>query len=241
MEVEAEASYELISQGAEARVYKTFFLGGPCIVKERFEKKYRNPALDEKLTRERILSEVRNMSKLRKQGINTPYILFVDMSERKIYMQYVESSFKLRDLIYKMEGRTKLITKVLNELGRYLALMHDNGCIHGDLTTSNILVKAKDLITFGEEPKNDIDTLFPVGSEEISSLYLIDFGLSYVSSNVEDRAVDLYVLERAFLSTHPNTEKEFALILSSYAKTSPKASETMTRLEKGILCSNSIA
>ena len=36
---------------------------------------------------------------------------------------------------------------------------------------------------------------------------IIDFGLSYVSSLPEDKAVDLYVLERAFLSTHPNSEE----------------------------------
>lgn len=35
---------------------------------------------------------------------------------------------------------------------------------------------------------------------------MIDFGLSYQSSLLEDKAVDLYVLERALLSSHPNTE-----------------------------------
>jgi len=34
---------------------------------------------------------------------------------------------------------------------------------------------------------------------------MIDFGLSYSSTLPEDMAVDLYVLERAFLSTHPNS------------------------------------
>ena len=53
--------------------------------------------------------------------------------------------------------------------------------IHGDLTTSNMLLR---------------------DSEDI---VLIDFGLSYISSLVEDKGVDLYVLERAFLSCHPNT------------------------------------
>ena len=47
---------------------------------------------------------------------------------------------------------------------------------------------------------------------------LIDFGLSYHSSLVEDKAVDLYVLERAFTSTHPESEPMFASILSSYGK-----------------------
>jgi tRNA A-37 threonylcarbamoyl transferase component Bud32 len=43
-------------------------------------------------------------------------------------------------------------------------------------------------------------------SELISRQVTIDFGLSYNSSLAEDKAVDLYVLERAFLSTHPSSE-----------------------------------
>jgi tRNA A-37 threonylcarbamoyl transferase component Bud32 len=47
-------------------------------------------------------------------------------------------------------------------------------------------------------------------------IYLIDFGLSYVKNSIEDRAVDLYVLERAFVSTHPQLEKEFNQVLIAY-------------------------
>ncbi|KAG8802309.1 serine/threonine-protein kinase bud32 [Serendipita sp. 399] len=50
-----------------------------------------------------------------------------------------------------------------------------------------------------------------------TELVLIDFGLSYQSSLVEDKAVDLYVLERAFASTHPESEGLFAAVLESYA------------------------
>jgi len=39
------------------------------------------------------------------------------------------------------------------------------------------------------------------------SLVLIDFGLASASSSEEDMAVDLYVLERAFISTHPGSER----------------------------------
>lgn len=46
---------------------------------------------------------------------------------------------------------------------------------------------------------------------------MVDFGLSYISSLVEDKAVDLYVLERAFSSTHPDSEPMFASVLSAYA------------------------
>jgi TP53 regulating kinase-like protein len=40
-----------------------------------------------------------------------------------------------------------------------------------------------------------------------SSIFFIDFGLSYVSSLVEDKAVDLYVLKRAIISANPKSEE----------------------------------
>lgn len=36
----------------------------------------------------------------------------------------------------------------------------------------------------------------------MSAQVVIDFGLSSISTIAEDKAVDLYVLERAFTSTH---------------------------------------
>ncbi len=45
---------------------------------------------------------------------------------------------------------------------------------------------------------------------------LIDFGLAYTSTLVEDKAVDLYVLERAFSSTHPQSEPLFSGVLKAY-------------------------
>ncbi|TEB17868.1 hypothetical protein FA13DRAFT_1804218 [Coprinellus micaceus] len=51
-----------------------------------------------------------------------------------------------------------------------------------------------------------------------TELVLIDFGLSFVSTLVEDKAVDLYVLERAFASTHPDSEPMFASVLQAYER-----------------------
>ena len=48
---------------------------------------------------------------------------------------------------------------------------------------------------------------------ENTKLAVIDFGLSFQEGVAEDKGVDLYVLERAFLSTHPNTEKLFAEVI----------------------------
>ena len=59
-----------------------------------------------------------------------------------------------------------------------------------------------------------------VDSGDIGDLYMIDFGLSFVSGKVEDKAVDFYVLKRAFISTHPGSEDLFERIMIQYrAKT----------------------
>ncbi len=59
---------------------------------------------------------------------------------------------------------------------------------------------------------------FYFGVSLISLQVLIDFGLSYHSTLVEDKAVDLYVLERAFASTHPESEPMFASVLFAYER-----------------------
>ena len=54
-------------------------------------------------------------------------------------------------------------------------------------------------------------------------MFVIDFGLSSLKpvthyTSAEDRAVDIYVLERAFESTHPTLKSEYATLLMSYAQ-----------------------
>ena len=51
---------------------------------------------------------------------------------------------------------------------------------------------------------------------------MIDFGLSFVSGKVEDKAVDIYVLKRAFISTHPGSEALFDKVLKKYMEKSIK-------------------
>ena len=52
----------------------------------------------------------------------------------------------------------------------------------------------------------------------IYEIYAIDFGLGDFSGTPEDKGVDLYVLERALISAHPNTEFMFEAILQSYGE-----------------------
>ena len=81
-------------------------------------------------------------------------------------------------------------------IGAALADMHCAEVVHGDLTTSNMMLRPRG-----------------AGHE----LVLIDFGLSSMSTFWEDKAVDLYVLERAFASTHPGAEHLFRRVLDAYA------------------------
>ena len=53
-------------------------------------------------------------------------------------------------------------------------------------------------------------------NSDIGDLYLIDFGLSFVSSKIEDKAVDIYVLKRAFISTHPGSEVLWEQVQEKY-------------------------
>ena len=68
MEESGEEPPQMIKQGAEARIFSSSFFGKPCIIKERFVKKYRHPALDKSLTAQRTKSEVRAMMRCRMNG-----------------------------------------------------------------------------------------------------------------------------------------------------------------------------
>uniref|UniRef100_A0A665VC79 non-specific serine/threonine protein kinase n=2 Tax=Echeneis naucrates TaxID=173247 RepID=A0A665VC79_ECHNA len=207
----------LVRQGAEARLYRTEFLGKPTIVKERFPKRYRHRALDEKLTHRRTVQEVRSILRCRKAGISVPVVYFVDYSTHCIFLEEFVGYSTVRDHITSVQrsksSQDQNLEWLAQRIGQILAKMHDEDVIHGDLTTSNMLLKG--------------------GSEDQDSeLVLLDFGLSYISVLPEDKGVDLYVLEKAFLSTHPNTEALFQKLLKSYIMSSKKSQVVMKKLDE---------
>lgn len=209
------AEAELLKQGAEARIYRTRFLGKPVIVKERFPKRYRHPALDEKLTHRRTVQELRAILRCRKAGIPAPAVYFVDHASHSIFLEEIVDSCTVRDYIASTQQQPEGLQQLeclAERIGQMLARMHDEDLIHGDLTTSNMLLKHTD------------------GAER--QLMLIDFGLSYISALPEDKGVDLYVLEKAFLSTHPNTEALFERLLQSYTKASKKSEPVIKKLDE---------
>jgi len=194
--------FTLVKQGAEAKLHVGSFLGQKAILKERFPKKYRHPTLDQQLTKKRLKAELKLLIRCKKLGIRTPTILFADADKSRFIMEYLSEAVTSRDLINSVragetESDRNRLTDVLKKIGGTVAKLHNDGVIHGDLTTSNILIDA--------------------GNED--ELVLIDFGLGFSEGSAEDKGVDLYVLERAFLSTHPNMEDHFAVLLDAYKST----------------------
>ncbi|XP_001379393.2 EKC/KEOPS complex subunit TP53RK isoform X2 [Monodelphis domestica] len=207
-------SLELVKQGAEARVYRGRFLGRAAVIKERFPKRYRHPVLDMRLSRRRTVQEARALMRCRRAGISAPVVFFVDYASNCLYLEDIEESLTVRDYIQSIhitESDPEKLSLLARKMGQVLAQLHDEDVIHGDLTTSNMLLK------------------LPV---EQLNLVLIDFGLSFISALPEDKGVDLYVLEKAFLSTHPNTETMYQELLKSYSSESKKSGPVLKKLDE---------
>ncbi|KAF6754804.1 hypothetical protein DFP72DRAFT_990281 [Ephemerocybe angulata] len=233
------SSSKPISQGAEAAK------SPPMLIKHRFKKKYRHESLDTTLTKARVAGEARLLLRCLKSGVNVPQILMVDASEGVLGIEWIEGQCvrKLlpggeepeegREVFEEAEQSTLdasnplrayriTIDQLLGLIGTELAKLHKADIIHGDLTTSNMMVRHPS--SFSPSKESGVPT----------ELVLIDFGLSFVSTLVEDKAVDLYVLERAFASTHPDSEPMFASVLNAYAKvlTTKEWKAIKTRLDE---------
>ena len=195
---------ELIARGAEAVLYKDVFEGRSVIVKERIKKSYRIPELDKRLRAGRTRAEARLMNEARRAGVCTPDILKVEEDKNQIIMQFVEGP-QLKDFLNKTDEKTR--KELAKEIGKAVGKLHYAGIVHGDLTTSNMILFNK-------------------------KIYFIDFGLGYFSSRPEDFGVDLAVLHEALRSTHfEHLNTLWENFVKSYSETFPSAPKALKALE----------
>lgn len=197
---------EILKQGAEGRLYLGEYKGERCLIKERFVKKYRHHELDTQISRQRMKAEAKAAGRCQNCGILAPKIFHTDLNERKLYMEYFDKAITAKQYIQNVVMDSNAVAEeVLKELcttvGSTIGKMHANNIIHGDLTTSNILIN----------PKNG-------DSFKTYDIIFIDFGLSHYNQGSEDKGVDLYVLERALLSTHSEQPYLFDYMLQAYRK-----------------------
>ncbi|KAF3009898.1 serine/threonine-protein kinase bud32 [Curvularia kusanoi] len=265
-----------ITQGAEALVYKTAFLTPSTIavVKYRPPKPYRHPTLDKRLTKSRLLAEARSLVRVKREGVNVPGVLGCDADAGWLALEYVNGRTIRRVLdswaeeVKEQEKRAATesgdvgkghlndeIMGLMGRVGREVGKLHELGVCHGDLTTSNLMLRVPDedqngkaastgrkttsamreAAMNGEEPPPleapQEESATAVHQSLAGEIYLIDFGLTSSTIQDEDRAVDLYVLERAFSATHPAAEHLFQELLEAYGKSYKGAKSVLKRLE----------
>jgi len=200
---------KIIARGAEAVIFKI----GNKIIKDRIPKGYRHPDLDNKLRSRRTRAEAKLIKKA-KEIIPVPKLILVNELTNEIDMTFINGK-KLSDHLDKLKPAE--ITRTCKLIGSNIALLHDAGLIHGDLTTSNmILSKSR---TLSDNSKNQ-------------KVFFIDFGLGFHSDRIEDKAVDLHLIKQALEARHSKIyKKSFKSVLSGYKK-SKNYKKTLIRLEK---------
>lgn len=192
---------KLIARGAEAKI----ILKNNFIIKNRIEKSYRISELDKKIRKRRTKAEIKLLKKAA-EVINTP---IPEKQEEfdKIKMPFIDGK-KLSIYLDKFPiAKQKLIAKII---GEEISKLHNENIIHGDLTTSNMILK-KDKVFF------------------------IDFGLGYFNGKIEDKAVDLHLLKQALEAKHfKNYKTLWKEVKAGYKKNkdSKKVFERLTQVEK---------
>lgn len=130
--------------------------------------------------------------------------------------EWIEGPGTIKQVVREWQGEEEELKVLLRRVGEAVGKLHSVGVVHGDLTTSNMMLRRKE-----GEGKGPLE----------GEIVLIDFGLATQAVQEEDRAVDLYVLERAFGSTHPKEEGLFGVVLEAYGTSYKGAKPTLRRLE----------
>ena len=161
---------KLLKKGAEADIYQTQWQSSKAILKIRKIKNYRNSTLDSKIRKHRTIKESQILHQVKSVGISCPLVYFVNLKNSSIIMQEIPG-IPVHDL-----PNPKIIA-LSKDIGKIVGLMHKNGIMHGDLTTSNFLLYQ-------------------------NHVYVIDFGLSQNTTKPEDHAVDLRLIKEILNSAH---------------------------------------
>jgi Kae1-associated kinase Bud32 len=184
----------ILYKGAEAEIIVSKYLGFDVILKQRVTKGYRLKKINDTLISNRTREETKLMNQARQSGVCVPMIYDVDLQKGLITMSYIKGK-RVKDILNNLSEneRKKLCIKIGESIGK----LHKNDIIHGDITTSNIIVL------------NEF-------------IYFIDFGLGEINSEIEAKGVDLHVLMEAIESTHSKYNNCFEYVLKGYKKTNSK-------------------
>jgi len=164
-----------LHRGAEADLSLATIGPWRVVIKRRVRKEYRNSSLDRQIRHDRTVSEASIIHEAKTAGARVPSIVGIVIENNAIAMTHLEGTVA-RERLDEMgisEAR-----KLLRSIGEQIGLLHAAGIVHGDLTTSNVIVSAS-------------------GTPSI-----VDFGMSRRSLESEDRGVDIHLLQRSIAASH---------------------------------------
>ena len=190
------------SIGAEAVVYADD--SRKTVEKQRLPKKYRIKELDDRLRLHRMRREAKVIESLQQLGVPVPKLLDVNEKTAALTMQLIEGK-KVKDALSSSN-----YLNICSEIGKSIGIMHRSNIVHGDLTTSNMILGSGDKVCF------------------------VDFGLSLFSNKEEDKAVDLHLFRQALNSSHHEiASKCFAAAITAYKEANRSGwKAVLKRLEK---------
>lgn len=179
-------------RGAEADLFLTEVGPWKAVVKRRVRKKYRIPQLDQRIRSERTIREANALRDAKKAGVRAPSVLSVNLGDFTIVMSFVEGE-TARSCLDQLPRREQ--AGVLYEIGQQIGALHETGLVHGDMTTSNIIISRSGLP------------------------FILDFGMSSYSSDPEDRGTDLHLLQRSISTSHAlDSRRSEKLIREGYRR-----------------------
>jgi Kae1-associated kinase Bud32 len=181
---------KIIYRGAEAEITLSKHMGYTVVQKRRIKKTYRIKNIDDKLRSYRTREEAKLMIEARMHGISTPIIYDVDLLNGVITMEYLRGK-RIKDILNRVSEKER--KRICNKIGESIARFHNNNIIHGDITTSNMILMD-------------------------DRIHFIDFGLGEKNSEIEAKGVDLHVLMEAIESTHSKHSKCFEYVLEGYRR-----------------------
>jgi TP53 regulating kinase-like protein len=192
----------LIKKGAEAELYRGEWLGLDAIYKRRVPKTYRNRDMDSLIRSSRTSLEAKLLSESRRLGVPTPIVFMVDVGRTEIIMSHIDGT-PLKRLIDGLDPEALKTT--FQEVGMLVGRLHKGGIVHGDLTTSNMILKD-------------------------GRIFLIDFGLGDHDSSLEARGVDIHLMRRTLESSHHRVAKDaYASFIRGYSKAFGNGAEEVIR------------
>ncbi len=189
----------MIAKGAEAEIHVDHWMGRDVVRKKRIPKPYREPVLDAMIRQTRTNLEAKVLGDAKRAGVPVPVVYEVDHDDTSILMEFLNGR-NVRELIAEMAPEN--IFRMFDQVGENTGNLHAAGIAHGDLTTANMILC------------------------DDSKILFLDFSLSELNASLEQRGVDLLLLDRVLRSTHyANSGIGFKAFLKGYARATG-ASET---------------